>query len=82
MKYAVFLPADQTIVYVTKPDVEGDGPWEGTTTCYAHARLWDTEEEARVEANSWGRDAKGPCAYVEKVLDEDEVAWRAQEDTW
>lgn len=81
MKYAVFLVADQTIVFVTPKHIAGNGPWEHTTTKHPEAMLWDSESDARDVVNDLGVDGRGlPLAYVEDVPDEAE--FRAREDTW
>lgn len=66
MKYAVFVPADQTIAFVTSDR-------NHVTTVHSEALLLDSREEAVILAE----DVKG---YVEDV--EDQVEFCSREDTW
>lgn len=83
MRYAVFVWADQTIVYVTDlADAQRRGPcpWSYTTVSHAEAKLYDSYDEAKAVADAYGTDDRGPNAVVEKVVSETE--FRSREDTW
>lgn len=65
--YAVWIPCDQTIAFVT----QDGGNW---TTSHKEAGLWDSWEKALDIAHSWGD------ADIEVVADAPE--FRSREDTW
>ena len=90
MKYAIWLPADQTILYLRQ-----DGFNE--TIKYPQAGLWDSKEVAdgvikallvkyfgdnlcKADKNNVVQIRRGSYGQVEEV--ENEEKFRAQEDTW
>jgi len=75
LRYALWAPADQTIILATE-----DG---ATTVSHKEATLWKSAEaaiRARAKLDDSKHEDGRPRWQVEVV--EDEAWWRAQEDTW
>jgi hypothetical protein len=80
VKYAVFVPADQTICYLIEDLSEADPRRWSMTTKHSEATLWDDKSRARAVVSQHAEDVRGPLAFLETV--EDEVEFRGREDTW
>ena len=76
MKYAVALPADQTITYL----VNDKAPFDDTIN-HTEAMLWDDKDDAdRILKELNGPSDERYCGWIEDV--EDEAEFRRRTDTW
>lgn len=78
MKFAVWLSADQTIVYLMADGISD-------TTRHPEAKLWDTRKEAEAMLGEYNdalvaQHRARVFGEVEEVADEAE--FRARKDTW